>query len=190
MDIRQREEGEWIERCLRGEQRVYAYLVQRYERMVRSVIRRLIVSDAEVDDLAQAAFVTAYENLAQFEGTARFSTWVCEIALNKSRDWLRGQRRRQANIDEDADVERVDVGDPSDGPERKAELKQRDGKLQAALARLRAGEREVIVLKYVEGHDYETVARMLGCSVDAAKVRSLRAREVLKEVLKQMGVEL
>lgn len=189
MDPLQREESEWIERCLRGERRTYSYLVQRYERMVRSVIRRLIVSEAEVDDLAQAAFITAYENLAQYAGTARFSTWLCQIALNKCRDWLRARDRQRANVDERADTDRVDVGDPADGPELRAELKQRDAKLQAALGRLRASEREVIVLKYIEGHDYETVARILSCSVDAAKVRSLRARDALKQVLKQMGVE-
>jgi RNA polymerase sigma-70 factor, ECF subfamily len=188
VDSQQREESEWIERCLRGEERAYAQLVQRYERMVRSVVRRLIVSDAEVDDLAQAAFVTAYENLSQYNADARFSTWLCQIALNKCRDWLRARERRRANIDEDTDVDRVDVGDPSDGPEFQAESKERDAQLQRALARLRASEREVIVLKYIEGHDYETVAQMLGCSVDAAKVRSLRARDALKRVLERMGV--
>ncbi len=190
MDTRQREEGEWIARCLKGERDAYRFLVQRYERMVRSVIRRLIVSEMEVDDLAQAAFITAYESLEQFAGSARFSTWLCEIALNKSRDWLRGRQRRQANIDEDAQVDSVDVGDPSDGPERRAELTQRDARLQAALARLRPGEREVIVLKYVEGHDYETVARLLNCGVEAAKLRSFRARDALKQVLLRMGIEL
>ena len=189
MDDLQREESEWIERSLRGDPRAYAHLVRRYERMVRSVVRRLIVSEAEVDDLAQAAFVAAYENLAQYSAAARFSTWLCQIALNKSRDWLRARERQRTNIDEDADIGRVDVGDPSDGPEFRAESKERDAKLQYALARLRASEREVIVLKYIEGHDYETVARMLGCSVDAAKVRSLRARDVLKRVLEQLGVK-
>ena len=58
-----------------------------------------------------------------------------------------------------------------------------------ALAQLRPAEREVIVLKHIAGHDYETVARLLGCKVEAAKVRALRAREALKLILQQMGIE-
>jgi RNA polymerase sigma-70 factor, ECF subfamily len=189
VDPSQREENEWIERSLRGEQRAYGLLVQRYERMVRSVVRRLILSDAEVDDLAQAAFVTAYENLAQYGGTARFSTWLCQIALNKCRDWLRARERHRSNIDENADIEQVEVGDPTEGPEFRLESSELDAMLQQALGRLRASDREVIVLKYIEGHDYETIAQMLGCSSDAAKVRSLRARDMLKRVLEQMGVK-
>jgi RNA polymerase sigma-70 factor, ECF subfamily len=183
------EESEWIERCLRGEKRAYEHLVRRYERMVRSVIRRLIASDAEVDDLAQAAFVTAYENLAQYNATARFSTWLCQIALNKCRDWLRAQHRQRTDVDGDADIGRLDVRDPAGGPESMAELKQQDAQLQAALARLRPSEREVIVLKYIEEYDYETVAGMLGCSVDAAKVRCLRARDALRRALERIGMK-
>lgn len=189
MDRSEREENEWIERSLHGDEQAYACLVQRYERMVRSVVRRLIVSDAEVDDLAQAAFVTAYESLAQYGAAARFSTWLCQIALNKCRDWLRARERHRTNIDEDADLEQLEVGDPSEDPGLRAELSQLDAMLQQALGRLRASDRELIVLKYIEGHDYETVARLLGCSVDAAKVRSLRARDTLKRILERMGVK-
>ncbi|HZP94505.1 MAG TPA: sigma-70 family RNA polymerase sigma factor [Burkholderiales bacterium] len=189
MDRSAQEENEWIERSLQGDQQAYACLVQRYERMVRSVVRRLIVSDAEVDDLAQAAFVTAYENLAHYGAAARFSTWLCQIALNKCRDWLRARDRHRTNIDEDADIEQMEIGDPSDGPEFRAEWGEVDSMLQQALGQLRAGDREVIVLKYVEGHDYETIAQMLGCSADAAKLRSLRARDMLKRILVRMGVK-
>lgn len=178
------EDGEWIRRCLEGDTGAFRPLVERYERVVRAMIRRLIDAECEVDDLAQQAFVTAYENLAQYSSNAKFSTWLCQIALNKSRDALRARRRRlEVSMDDDLDVESA-----ATGPEEQATGKQHDAQLQAALCRLKPTEREVIVFKYIQGCSYEEVARMLGCTVEAAKVRGHRAREELKRILESMGV--
>lgn len=184
-DVDQRdEESEWVSRCLGGDTQAFRPLVERYERMVRAVIRRLIDAEHEVDELAQMTFVTAYERLAQYSGTARFSTWLCEIALNKSRDALRSQRRHPTA--DDIDELNLESGTP--GPEARLEERQRDAQLQAALRRLKPADREVVVFKYILGSSYEEVARVLGCTPEAAKVRSHRAREELKQVLQSMGV--
>lgn len=184
-DVDQRdEESEWVSRCLGGDTQAFRPLVERYERMVRAVVRRLIGAAHEVDELAQMTFVTAYERLAQYSGSARFSTWLCEIALNKSRDALRSRRREP----EAADVEALDLESGTPGPEARLEEKQRDAQLQAALQRLKPADREVVVFKYLLGCSYEEVARVLGCTPEAAKVRGHRAREELKHVLESMGV--
>lgn len=177
------EDGERIRRCLAGDTRAFRPLVERYERMVRAVIRRLVGAEHEVDDLAQQAFVTAYENLAQYSGNAKFSTWLCQIALNKSRDALRHRQRRP-----EVDVDDLDLESAAAGPEDELEEKRHDAQLQAALRRLKPAEREVIMFKYIQGYSYEEVARVLGCTVEAAKLRSHRARKVLKRILEGMGV--
>lgn len=180
---------EWIARCLRGETEAFRYLVEHHERMVRSLIRRLIAQDHEVDEIAQQTFVSAFEHLGRFTGKAQFSTWLGQIAINKSRDWLRVRRRRSADINDDIDLAELEFRDPAPGPAERMDERRRDAQIQAALRRLRPAEREVIVLKYIEGHDYETVARLLDCTVAAAKVRSLRAREAMKRMLQEMGIE-
>lgn len=184
MEADRRQEQLWISRCLNGEPQDFRPLVERYERMVRSVIRRLIDAEHEVDELAQQTFVIAYENLAQYQGESRFSTWLCQIALNKCRDQLRVRRRRR----EDLDIAEVELASEANGPEASLAGKQLDGQLQAALRKLRRTDRELIVFKYIAGHSYETVGRIFGCTPAAAKVRSVRAREVLKKVLRQMGI--
>ena len=178
------EESEWVSRCLAGDSQAFRPLVERYERMVRAVIRRLIDAEHEVNELAQMAFVTAYERLAQYSGAARFSTWLCEIALNKSRDALRSRRRQPAADD----IDELDLESGAPGPDGQLEEKQRDVQLQAALRRLKPVDREVVVFKYILGSSYEEVARVLGCTPEAAKVRSHRAREELKRILESMGV--
>lgn len=181
--VQQQEEAGWIARCRAGEADAFRPLVQRYERMVRSLVRRLMPSDAEIDDVAQQTFVTAFDRLGQYAGDAKFSTWLCRIALNKCRDQLRGRRRRAED-----DIGEMDFASEQQGPEQVLIDKQMDLQLQGALNKLKRGEREIIVFKYVCDYSYETVAAILNCSVTAAKVRSLRARERLKEVLLAMGV--
>lgn len=180
---RQDQEHEWVTRCLNGDTRAFRPLVERYERMVRAVIRRLIDAEHEVDELAQQTFVTAYESLAQYSGGAKFSTWLCQIALNKCRDVLRARRRQRED-----DIEDLEIESNAAGPDDRLDEKQHDARLQAALHRLRPADREVIVFKYILDHSYEEVARILGCTADAAKVRSHRAREELKKILEGMGM--
>ncbi len=180
------EERQLIDRCLKGETQTFGLLVVRYERMVRSVIRRLVNIDHEVEDLAQQTFITAYENLRNFNGSSKFSSWLCQIALNKARDHRRYWQRRQGDIDA------IDINLTSDsqGPEDQCAVQKIDMQLQAALAKLKHTDREVVVLKYIHGYDYEAVGQMLGCTAQAAKVRSVRARDALKEILERMGVQL
>ena len=90
----QQEEQEWIQQILDGHTNLFRNLLVRYERMVRTVIRRLVDEEHHVEEIAQQSFITAYENLAKFSGNSRFSTWLCQIALNKARDFLRSRQRR------------------------------------------------------------------------------------------------
>lgn len=181
------EERQLIARCLNGETQVYGLLLTRYERMVRSVIRRLVNIDHEVEDLAQQTFITAYENLGNFNGSSKFSTWLCQIALNKARDHRRYWRRRKGDI---TNVAETDLASDDQSPEERCATQQMDQQLQVALAKLKYADREVVVLKYIHGFDYETVGQLLNCTPEAAKVRSVRARDTLKEILERMGVQL
>lgn len=186
----QGQEEDWIARCRKGETQSFRFLVERYERMVRGVIRRLIAAEHDVDELAQQSFVSAYEKLAQFNGSCQFSTWLCQIALNKARDAMRARRYCENEVD----VDELELEGDGDGPQAQLvtqqETQRRDRQLQLALGALKPEDREVIVLKYLQEYDYDCVAGMLGCTVQAAKVRSLRARERLKDILQRMGVEL
>ena len=171
------EERDWIARCRAGDRSAFRPLVSRYARMVHGVIGRL-APRADVDDLAQQTFLAAFEHLDQFREGARFSTWLCQIAVNKTRDERRAARRRPELREEDHyDTRSVE------GPEDEALGRERGQGLASALAQLGAGDRELLVLKYVMEESFDTVAEMLGTSVGAAKVRALRARERLRQIL-------
>ena len=180
-DDRDDEERAWIARCRAGDRAAFRPLVTRYARMVHGVIGRL-APQADVDDLAQQTFLAAFEHLDQYREAARFSTWLCQIAVNKVRDEHRAARRRpELSGDDDYDVRY------EQGPEDQAVGREQGQRLTAALAQLGAGDRELLVLKYVMEEGFETVAEILGTSVGTAKVRALRARERLRQILNGGG---
>jgi RNA polymerase sigma-70 factor (ECF subfamily) len=175
------EERDWIARCQAGDKAAFRPLVGRYARMVHGVIGRL-APQADVDDLAQQTFLAAFEHLDQYRKASRFSTWLCQIAVNKVRDEHRAARRRpELRGDDDYD------GRYEEGPEDQALGREQGQRLAAALAQLGAGDRELLVVKYVMEESFETVAEILGTSVGAAKVRALRARERLRRILNSGG---
>ncbi|MHB1565828.1 MAG: RNA polymerase sigma factor [Acidiferrobacter sp.] len=179
----QGEEREWIARCRAGETDAFRPLVVRYARMVHGMIARLSPA-ADVEDLAQQTFLSAFEHLDQYAEGARFSTWLCQIAINKARDDRRAARRRP----ESELLDDYEDGKSDEGPEECAVSRESGQGLQVALAQLGQGDRELLVLKYVLEESYETVARILGASVGATKVRALRARERLRQILNKDGI--
>lgn len=177
-----------IERCLAGDPEAFRPLVERYAPLIHRLVGRLAPA-ADREELAQQTFIAAYERLAQYAGKARFSTWLCQIAVNKVRDWARAARRSPAGID----IDEVDIPDQDGegrdrGPESLALAGERAAALARVLARLSAADRELVVLRYVLEEDYATVARVLGISVGAAKVRGLRVRQLLRKRLAEEGL--
>ena len=144
----------------------------------------IVHEPALAEELAQLSFVTAFERLHQFKGDAKFSTWVCQIAFNKCRDYLRAQHH-QETFNENNEAH---VGLSPDNPENALSAQQSKQQLTAAMGKLKPAEREIVTLKYLCGYSYDLIAQILGCTQQAAKVRSFRAREALKTKLINMGI--
>ncbi|HMC95459.1 MAG TPA: sigma-70 family RNA polymerase sigma factor, partial [Polyangia bacterium] len=101
---RDAEESRLIARCLAGEVEAFRPLVQRYQRLAFSVAFRMLGSRADAEDIAQQAFVDAFNALERFRGEGRvhaFSTWLLRIAVNRSKDVLKSKRRTEEPLDRD-----------------------------------------------------------------------------------------
>jgi RNA polymerase sigma-70 factor (ECF subfamily) len=177
------EEYAIIRKCLAGDTEQYAVLVDRYKDMAYNTAYRMLGDADAAKDMAQEGFIAAYNALGDFKFNSRFSSWLYRIVVNKCRDHFRAGRET-VPVDEICDY--IAGREPS--PEKAASCRQTGDAVQQALNRLPPNYREVIVMKHIEGLDYQEIADVLGVTVSALKVRAHRGREMLRKLLEGIGV--
>jgi RNA polymerase sigma-70 factor (ECF subfamily) len=142
-------------------------------------------SREEAEDVSQEAFVQAFVKLDTFAGKSAFYTWLYRIAFN-----ILASRRRRKRPEISLDVGRDLCGDePMDRAEpveTAVERVERADQLHAALAELSMEHRTIIVLREMEGHDYETISEVLDLPVGTVRSRLHRARSQLRERLRDV----
>lgn len=170
-----------IQQCLAGDSDSYAVLVERHKDLVFTLAYRMLGDSDAANDMAQEAFISAYAALKDFKGTSKFSSWLCSIVINKCRDHL---RRKKGNVPLDEIAEFCGNGAPT--PDELAYAGEVGGHLQRALNSLPADYREAVILKHIEEFDYREMAEILGVPAETLKVRTHRARGMLRKLLVQV----
>jgi RNA polymerase sigma-70 factor, ECF subfamily len=174
-----------IDRCLAGESEAFTFLVEKYQdRLFNSVLR---VTDHAEDaaDAVQDAFINAYQSLASFKGDAEFFTWLYRIAFNTAVT-IRRRRKNAVSLEarrgSDPTIDPVDPSAES-RPGASMERLEDESVLMAALNRLSAEHRTVLVLKDIDGMKYEEIAEVMGIAIGTVRSRIHRARAELKDLL-------
>ena len=177
-----------IRQVLDGNTAMFELLMRRYNERVYRAARSILRDEQEAEDVMQQAYVNAFTHLRQFNGSARFSTWLMRIAINESLARVHRQGRYEAFDDEVTNVEPFMSRNPSENPERQAFTGELRGLLEWAIDTLPDGMREVFVLRDVEGLSTSEAAESLDVSEDVVKTRLSRARAALRRVLlERMG---
>ncbi|KJS20081.1 MAG: hypothetical protein VR72_16125 [Clostridiaceae bacterium BRH_c20a] len=187
-------EEELITRSQNGDMDAFEELVARYERRVYSIAFRFMGNQEDASDLAQEAFLKAYQAIKNFRQEASFSTWICRIVSNVCRDQLRKAKRTiQTSLDEEVWLEEgtvtKQVKDHAPTTEQVYERKELKEYLQGLINNLNPEYRMVVVLRDIQGYSYEEIAEMLNCSLGTVKSRLNRARKVLREQINSDGRE-
>jgi len=175
--------------CLGGNTAAFGELVRRYQDRLFSTIYRLVESAEDAQDVAQEAFLNAYQSLDSFKGDSLFFTWLYRIAVNTAISHRR-KRRVLARIDLGrGDDGLADPADPSEvnRPGHAIEQVEQEQKIHQALARLSPEHRAVLVMKDLEGQKYEEMADALEVPIGTIRSRLHRARLELRELLEQQG---
>ena len=187
-------EEELITRSQNGDMDAFEELVARYERRVYSIAFRFMGNQEDASDLAQEAFLKAYQAIKNFRQEASFSTWICRIVSNVCRDQLRKAKRTiQTSLDEEVWLEEgtvtKQVKDHAPTTEQVYERKELKEYLQGLINNLNPEYRMVVVLRDIQGYSYEEIAEMLNCSLGTVKSRLNRARKALREQINSDGHE-
>jgi RNA polymerase sigma-70 factor (ECF subfamily) len=180
-----------VERAQAGEKRAFELLVAKYQRKLSRLLSRFIRDPAEVEDVAQEAFVKAYRALPSFRGDSAFYTWLYRIGINTAKNYLVAMGRRAPTTTEfDADeAETFEDGDQLrdiNTPESMLMSKQIGETVNAAMESLPEELRTAITLREIEGLSYEEIATIMNCPIGTVRSRIFRAREAIAARLRPL----
>lgn len=184
-------EQELIARAREGDQAAFEQLVLAHQDRVYSLAVRMIGDREEAADLAQEAFLKAWQGLASFQGGSSFSTWIYRLTTNVCIDHLRRQRRRrEVEPAVSLDDEEGGWAEPADwgqDPQRKLEESERSRALARGLERLPDHQRRVLVMRELSGLSYQEIGDALELDLGTVKSRIARARLALRKILLEDG---
>jgi RNA polymerase sigma-70 factor (ECF subfamily) len=172
-----------VEETQNGHTEAFAELVRRHQQHVVHFCWRMVGSRQDAEDLAQESFIRLYGQLGRLRPRAQFTTYLFAIARNTTLNHLRSDKRRGRDrllpLTHGNDAPRL-VADQRPQPDRSAQLREADDLVQQALQRLSPEHREIVVLREMQGLDYDAIAAVLGCRRGTVKSRLSRAREQLR----------
>ena len=182
------EEMDLVKRARKGDLTAYDDLVRRYQERIYATIYHMTSNHEDANDLAQEAFIKAFQALRSFKGGSSFYTWVYRIAVNKTINFLK-QRKNKAqmslddldfNAEHDPDLVAL-ISDKT--PRREAGLAELQEKLNIAMQKLSEPHRLVVTLHDVQGLSHEEVAKIMDCNIGTVRSRLFYARQQLQAYL-------
>ncbi len=180
-----------VRRVQRGDASAFNDLIIKYEKVVFNFSYRLTQNYDDANDVAQDAFIRAYNAINSFRGDAAFSTWIFRITTNVFLDERKKRRAHpQQSLDEYASQEEqregMQVEDPGPTPEELVTEKDRQRILSEAVQSLPEYQRTMVVLYHQQQKSYEEIAEIMEMPIGTVKSRLNRARIALKEKLQEL----
>lgn len=180
---------EVVKRVLAGESALFEIIMRRYNQRLYRVTRSILGNDGEAEDVTQEAYVRAYLHLDQFDGRAKFSTWLTRIAVHEA--LARGRKRRklvELDAASPALEKSMELESTSPSPEQEVLTQRMKVALEEATDKLSPTYRSVFMLRDIEGLSIAETAECLDLSEETVKVRLHRAHALLrKDIYAQTG---
>ena len=173
---------------LAGDPEAYRVLVERYERRIYHVVYGMVRSPEDAHDLAQDAFIKAFQNLHRFRLESKFYTWLCRIAMNVTIDHLRKQKHRRHSEFDDSrggvtGGQVVRLHSAPDDPSANVAQARMYRIIMDAVDTLPDDQRQVLVLRELEDMPYKEIAEILDIPEGTVMSRLYYARRRLQELL-------
>ena len=185
------EDLELVGRCQRGDTQAFNELVTRHRGRIYIMIYNMVHNEQDAWDLAQDGFFKAWKSIGKFRGQSSFYTWLYRIAMNLCIDWVR-KRQIEGGTEFDDGLEmRIEPGAamiPSTmiAPHEKMERDEIRVRIDEAIGRLSPEHRSAILMREVEGMQYEEIAEVQKCSMGTVMSRLFYARKKLQTLLKDV----
>jgi RNA polymerase sigma-70 factor (ECF subfamily) len=190
VDYQNSQEGALVRRAQSGDEAAFREIVERYQSKVFSIIHGIVRQRNDVEDIAQQVFTKVFFSIRNFDFRSSLITWIYKITVNECFDYLRKKKVRklvyESDLSED-EVRRVENTEPSVDRQPAADvtLARRDYVVKL-LARVSEEERNLLMLKEVEGRSVEELAEMTGMNENTIKVKLFRARQKLVKAAQRL----
>jgi RNA polymerase sigma-70 factor, ECF subfamily len=179
-----------VERVQKGDKRAFDLLVLKYQHKIFAVVSRFIRDHAEVQDVAQDAFIKAYRALPNFRGESAFYTWMYRIAINTAKNYLVARNRRPPASDLDVEDAEFFAGNDAmhemNTPERNLLRDELQAVIDQAFQDLPEDLRTAVTLREIEGLSYEEIAEAMDCPIGTVRSRIFRAREAIDKKIQPL----
>ena len=188
------EDYKFVSLCKKGDVDAFEVLVKKHQKKMLNIAYRMIGSYEEACEIVQDSFVSAYKAIRDFEGKAKFSTWLYTIVMNLSRNRLKQLKTQlyheQVSIDDpvltdDGNIKAESVSSEPSILEQ-LEKKEFQQKVQGCINSLDDEFKEVLILRDIQGFSYDEISKMLKIAEGTVKSRLFRSREALKICLKKV----
>jgi RNA polymerase sigma-70 factor (ECF subfamily) len=180
-----------IRRIQAGDEMAFREIVERYQSKIFSIIYGILRNHNDAEDIAQQVFTKVYFSVGNFDFRSSLLTWVYKITVNECYDYLRKKRVRKLVYESDfsqEDTQRMEASEPAvdQAPPVDERLANREFALKL-LSKVSPEDRNLILLKEVEGHSVEELAGMTGLNENTIKVKLFRTRQKLLKAAQRLG---
>jgi RNA polymerase sigma-70 factor (ECF subfamily) len=181
-------EGDLVRHARNGDLNAYDELVRRYQERIYATVYHMTSNHEDANDIAQDAFIKAYQALKTFKGGSSFYTWLYRIAVNKTINFLKQRKNKHHFSLNDLDFSTENDPDlvaliSDKTPLRNVGLTELQKKLNEALHKLSEPHRMVVVLHDVQGLSHEEIADIMACNIGTVRSRLFYARQQLQSYL-------
>ena len=186
------DELELVARCQSGDREAFNELVTRYRHRAFAMIYHMVRNEQDAWDLAQDGFLKAWKSIGRFRGQSSFFTWLYRILMNVTIDWTRRKHIESGTEFDDA----IGLSGIAPGavtaprtelaPIARVSDKEIRARIDEAIARLSPEHRQAILLREIEGLEYQEIADAMGCSIGTVMSRLFYARKKLQAMLKDV----
>lgn len=166
-------------------------LVRRYQRQITAYVFRIVNSHDAALDVTQEVFIKVYNSLDKYSPDYKFSTWLYRIAHNASIDFLRRNSvpLHSLEVESKEGVFQIEIESPRPTPEEDRQRSEWRSEIEAVVRCLPSAYRELIVLRHGRDLRYDEIAEITGLPLGTVKNRLFRAREMMRELFVERGIE-
>jgi RNA polymerase sigma-70 factor (ECF subfamily) len=173
---------EYIQKVRNGDDAAFAFLVDGYKKMAYAISLKILEHEEEAEDAAQESFIKAYQQLHQFEGKAKFSTWLYTIVYRTALAKSREMKLKTFSI-----TDQFKENFTNDYVTPQLTLMQTDDlqrSIRKAIDKLPKSEALLVILYYIDENSIKEIQQITGMSIPNIKINLFRARKKLERVLR------